>query len=276
MNNLRQVGLSVLNFEQATGKLPNGAPSPFSTGRGPTWVTQILPYIEEQAVYDSFDLTRQLSDPVNRTAVTSVIESLVCPSDPTSSNPLQGGANCRIQRWNSCEAMGLWYPASMGPTRDGTSAGNSCIYCVEPYPSWCCEGHDYGRGGIKTFAGLFGQTTESVELRMVTDGLSKTFLAGESIPSHCSFNGAYSTNFPIAGTSIPLNTREINNPNVDDKWYSACGYKSEHPGGVNFVYADNHIAFLQDTIDYFIYNAMGSRDGAEGDSPPPSKRPPVR
>jgi prepilin-type N-terminal cleavage/methylation domain-containing protein len=274
-SNLRQLALALHNYENAHGKLPYGAPWPFTTGTGGTWTAFILPFIEEQSIYDSFNFDAQMRHGSNRQAVRSLIETLICPSDPASENPFRGGANCAIQPWNPCEAMANWYPVSMGPTRDGTAPGNSCVFCPVPHPSWCCSGHDYGRDGLETFAGLFGQHPTSVEFRQVADGLSNTWMAGETLPAHCSFNGAYSTNFPIIGTSIPLNTMIENNPAVDDKWYSACGYKSEHPGGANLAKADASVSFVQDSIDYFLYNAMGSRAGGEGPEPDRSG-PPVR
>ena len=136
------------------------------------------------------------------------------------------------------------------------------------FPSRRLKAAHVGRNGFDAFVGLFGQSEVSIEFRHVSDGLSKTWMVGETIPRHCSFNGAYSTNFPIAGTSIPLNTMIENDPNVDDKWYSACGYKSEHPGGAHFVKADGSVEFVPDTMDYFLYNAMGSRAGGEGSAPP--------
>ncbi len=266
-NHLKQLGLAMHNYHDSQGGLPYGAPFPFHTASGGTWTAFILPYIEEQAIFDMFDFDEPLQHANNRQAVTTVIETLICAADPAANEPLQGGKNCNHQPWNPCGSMANWYPASMGPTRDGTNPSVSCVFCPEPHPSWCCQGHDYGRGGIDTFAGLFGQHPTSIQFRQVTDGLSKTWMLGESLPAHCSFNGAYSTNFPIAGTSIPLNTMITNDPTRDDLWYSACGFKSEHPGGANFVKADGSVQFVDVAIDYFIYNAMGSRAGGEGATP---------
>jgi prepilin-type N-terminal cleavage/methylation domain-containing protein len=268
-NNLKQFGVALHNYHDAHGALPNGAPSKYWTGIGGTWAALLLPYLEEQNVYNQLDLKKSLSDPVNKTAVTTVIATFICPSDQTAGQPLQGGKNCAGQPFNPCNSMALWYVASMGPTRDGTAPGNSCIFCPFRHPSWCCQGHDYGRGGVKDFAGAFGQNETPIKFGQISDGLSKTYLVGETIPRHCSFNGAYCSNFPIAGTSIPLNTMVENNPAVDDLWYSACGFKSEHVNGAHFCYGDGRVDFVSDAIDYFVFNAAGSRAGEEGDVPPP-------
>ncbi len=270
-NNLKQIGLAMHSYESANGALPNGAPSRWWTGIGGTWVVKLMPYLEQSAAFESYNVELAVWHAENRAAITTVIPTLICPSDPTANEPLQAGNN--FQRFNPAGAMALWYPASMGPTRDGTSRANSCTFCPAQHPSWCCLGHDYGRGGLDTFAGLVAQTSEAVEFRHVTDGLSNTWLAGESIPSQCSFNGAHSHNFPIAGTSIPLNTMITNQGEGDTKWWSACGFKSFHPTGAHFVKGDSSVEFVNDTIDYFIYNAMGSRDQAEGPSPPVQNAP---
>jgi prepilin-type processing-associated H-X9-DG protein len=43
-----------------------------------------------------------------------------------------------------------------------------------------------------------------------------------------------------------------------------CGFKSDHAGnGVNFAMADGSIHFITDTINYVLYNNLGTRAGSE-------------
>ncbi len=60
-NNLKQIGTAALNHESTHGYMPSGGWSPWSAGdpdRGfgreqpGSWIYQILPYIEQQAIYD--------------------------------------------------------------------------------------------------------------------------------------------------------------------------------------------------------------------------------
>jgi prepilin-type processing-associated H-X9-DG protein len=67
----------------------------------------------------------------------------------------------------------------------------------------------------------------------------------------------------VAGTAIPLNTMEESQPGVNDLWYLACGFKSRHPGGAHFALADGSVRFVSETIDYRVYNELGSRAGGE-------------
>ncbi|MEM7317335.1 MAG: DUF1559 domain-containing protein, partial [Planctomycetota bacterium] len=63
-NNLKNLGLALLNYESANKELPPSSVWPFDTRPGdranvqlgPNWVILILPYIEEQGLADSFDL----------------------------------------------------------------------------------------------------------------------------------------------------------------------------------------------------------------------------
>ena len=45
--------------------------------------------------------------------------------------------------------------------------------------------------------------------------------------------------------------------------YATRGFKSPHPGGANFLFADGHVQFLKASINPITYNALGSRAGGE-------------
>ena len=256
-NNLKQIGLALHNYHTAHRSLPYGAN--FPQGTGGTWAAMILPYLEQKPVYDAFDFTLPIWNEQNEQAVQTAIPAYICPSDPASGEPLQGG---RIQTGsrNPGKSMGLWYPTSMGPTRDGTSPSVSCVFCTHGVGSFCCaDTSDYGPDGV----GVMDRYTRAIRFSAITDGLTNTLMAGETLPAQCTFNGAYHHNFPIAGTTIPLNTFEESIDGWNNLWYTACGFKSRHPGGANFVMCDGSVHFLSDSIDYRLYNELGTRAGGE-------------
>ena len=45
--------------------------------------------------------------------------------------------------------------------------------------------------------------------------------------------------------------------------YTNTGFKSHHPGGANFVFADGSVHFLKQSIAMTTYCALGSRNGGE-------------
>jgi prepilin-type processing-associated H-X9-DG protein len=273
-NNLKQIGLAVNNYHAAFETMPAGGD--YARHIKPTWAAAILPFLEQQNVYAQFDFEVDVSHEKNEVAVSTIIPGYMCPSDPVDS-PLLGG---RIQKGSNntkVPSMGLWYPSSMGPTRDGVNPNDSCVFCPEPPNqvdgSYCCaDTSNYGccqriskkyPGKVVPGVGAMDRSPVSVEFALVKDGLSNTFLAGETLPSQCSFNGAYNHNHPINGTTIPLNTFEDNSRQPFGKWYTACGFKSRHPGGANFVMCDGSVHYLSDSIDYRTYNLLGNRKDRE-------------
>ena len=198
-------------------------------------------------------------------AVQTRVSTYVCPSDPTGSNPLQGG---RIQAGadNPAASMGLWYPGSMGPTRNkraretpaslpGTvpclaTRTRAITAAVRLSAAKSCD------TGSSTGPGIRYQVSRRQRrARPYVDD-------GETIPSQCTYNGI-NHNFPVAGTTIPLNTFQSTLDGVDTLWWSGCGFKSYHPGGTQFVMVDGSVQLLNDTIDYQLFNNLGTRAGGE-------------
>lgn len=48
-----------------------------------------------------------------------------------------------------------------------------------------------------------------------------------------------------------------------DSLHSTSGFRSDHPGGANFLFGDGAVRFIQDTIDLPTYRALSSIQGAE-------------
>jgi len=267
LNHLKQIALALHGYHASLNTLPYGAD--FQYRRGGTWAAFILPYLEQKNVYDLFDFRKPIWDAANVAAVQTMIPTYICPSDARPDGALMGG---RIQSGtiNPAKSMGLWYPGSMGPTRDGTSPAVSCVFCPVPPPSYCCAATaDYGCcSSAVPGVGLFDRAVHPITFAEVRDGLANTLMLGETIPSHCTFNGAYNHNFPIAGTTIPLNTMQETDEGKDSKWWLGCGFKSRHPGGANFAIGDGSVRFFSEAIDYRLYNELGTRSGMEAVSVP--------
>jgi type II secretory pathway pseudopilin PulG len=78
INNLRQIGLSVHNYASSyQNKLPpNDHPNHFSA------FTHLLPYLEQEAVYKSIDLSKAIDDKANAAARKTPLRVFVSPRDP--------------------------------------------------------------------------------------------------------------------------------------------------------------------------------------------------
>lgn len=263
-NNLKQIGLALHNYHTGHRKLPYGTNNCCSTPGG-NWATMIFPYLELQNLHDQINFEGNFKDPEHKTIVKQTLEVYICPSDPDSASPVMDRF-----RHNVSPAHALWYPASMGPTHM-----DQCPFCPDSKPgpnNYCCQAWNFGTHGNsglgispRTTVGMFARNNRSTRFSHVKDGLSNTFMVGETIPGHCTFMGVYSQNFPVSGTSIPLNTMESAQ---GTNWYRTCGFKSYHSGGANFVMGDGSVHFVADGIDYRLYNELGTRAGGEAVSLP--------
>ncbi|MCH2114741.1 MAG: DUF1559 domain-containing protein [Pirellulales bacterium] len=266
VNHLKQIGLAIHNYHDATGKLPASTGYPKTSNTG-TWATLILPYLEQQTLFDAFDFSRPVSSQSNRPAVTTVIPVYICPSDPDGSTPI---LEKRLDTyWNPERGMGLWYTGSIGPTTAGIGTTWCTPFCPEAKPSYCCQGCHFGAGGRfcdlptgDASVGMFSRYPTDYDFSQVTDGLSNTLMVGETLPGHCAFNGAHALNFPVSTTAIPINLM-YDDMGTGGGFDQASAFKSLHPGGANFLLCDASVQFLTDVIDYRLYNEMGTRAGDE-------------
>ncbi len=271
VNNVRQIALAMQNHESSQKHYPqyHAAILPTATTAysysqaGPIWTLLIMPYIEEQALFDQFDKKVTMGHANNKLNVQRIVPSFVCPSNITAGNPVftdRSDAN----GINPKTALGLYYAVSMGPTHP-----DRCDFCTAgSTPSktnFCCQGANYGMPDDNS-TGMFGRSNVKRKFKQVTDGLSKTFLVGETLPEQCAYQGAYAPNFSLAGTQIPLNLLTATCPAPPGCHATGCGFKSPHPGGVHFAMVDASVQFVNENIDYRIYNELGTRAGGEAAS----------
>lgn len=80
VNNLKQIGIALHNYEQAYGALPPSY-TVDAVGRPlHSWRTLILPYLEQEPLYRTIDLAKPWDDPANAEARATVVPNYHCPS----------------------------------------------------------------------------------------------------------------------------------------------------------------------------------------------------
>jgi hypothetical protein len=81
-NNLRQIGLAILNYESANGHFPRDV----SDGEGKvlmSWRVELLPYLEANDLYTKIDRTKAWDDPVNKKLWEEMPDAFKVPSRTT-------------------------------------------------------------------------------------------------------------------------------------------------------------------------------------------------
>lgn len=85
-NNIKQILLALANYESHYGALPpahtldaNGMPLH-------SWRTLILPFLDQQNLYDSIDLSKPWDDPKNEIAMSTPVDAFRCPASKCPKN----------------------------------------------------------------------------------------------------------------------------------------------------------------------------------------------
>jgi hypothetical protein len=165
------------------------------------------------------------------------------------------------------------YAGSLGPMTVGASSTGNCL----ERHAW--NQYHTGHPGIDAHThndppGPFTRQGDvwCAEMSDILDGLTNTIFFGE-IRGKCAMPAsrgwAHSSNMNgMVRTIIPLNydtcTEDTTNPCGHwNNWNMAFGFKSLHPGGVDFVFGDGSVHFLSESIDHWTYQYLGCRDDGE-------------
>ncbi|MEM6331455.1 MAG: DUF1559 domain-containing protein [Planctomycetota bacterium] len=80
LNQMKFIAQALHNYEADHGSFPPAYTVDADGNRLHSWRTLLLPYLEEQALYDIIDLTRPWDDPANARARAMSLECFQCPS----------------------------------------------------------------------------------------------------------------------------------------------------------------------------------------------------
>jgi len=78
-NNIRQIQLALLNFESANRQFPEASRLDSEGKPMHSWRIWILPYIEQQALYDQYDFDEPWDGPSNRLLIDQMPDVFRCP-----------------------------------------------------------------------------------------------------------------------------------------------------------------------------------------------------
>jgi prepilin-type N-terminal cleavage/methylation domain-containing protein/prepilin-type processing-associated H-X9-DG protein len=303
VNNLKQLGLATHNYiDRNQMFVPSRSAQPagdtWAWDGGLTWRACILPELEQSAIYNSFNFMLH-QDSAGATAAWATawytrIAVYSCPSHGNNTgftvygglgtysfegpppNPSGGATSVPTTNYNM--SFGDNYA-----TQPISGCTGSPWEDLTPLPAGVLQRRGWngfwgttnvatagtdGPGSMRGFSDY--RSGQTANLQSVTDGLSNTILYGEVLPSQDSNNELYGNTGVASGTVMPINfyTGAPYAGFGSCTWstrgsYAARGFKSNHPGGANFCFADGHVVFLKASISPYTYNALGSRLGGE-------------
>ena len=129
-----------------------------------------------------------------------------------------------------------------------------------------------GFGEGNTHTGIMNRSGGTTSLRDITDGTSNTFAVGESIAQTCRWFTWPNPNGTTAGTATPINYKvtkiqaidgDSDDPRDHTNWRVGFGFRSQHPGIVQFLFCDGSVKSIKETINRNTYRALSTRDEGE-------------
>ena len=259
-----------------------------------SWVSWTLPYLEQGPLFAQIRLNLQIYDSGTNYGNYA---------SPTNGNGQMWNQRiklpfirCPSDDWDPT-ATPTNYIGSLGPQ----CAVGPCGY--DPFQIWCQPENvpgapvfgggpgapnygytwspDHGNAwGGNDIRGMFNRLGARINFAMVKDGLSNTLMVGESLPGqHDHLAGNVWWHFNSSGaahcsTIVPINYRSDGTnwcspaQSFKGNWNVSWGFKSNHTGGVNFVFGDGSVRSISQTIDMRTYQLLGCRnDGLNAQIP---------
>ncbi|MCX7667210.1 MAG: DUF1559 domain-containing protein [Gemmataceae bacterium] len=273
-NQLKQFGLALHNHHDAHNTLPFGGT--LFTGLGidafQSGFVELLPFIEEQNLAQQYDRSQPWNHPNNQGVIRVERPIFFCPSHRKQGHFFY--RNLRIASTDYAFNAGM----------DNLSHG-------------IVEAH------VVPFRGLFMISSQTVGLTFseVTDGLSQTFAMGEVAGNSPRFTAreaptetieqgwalpvvdlpqrgtiiAVTANLSYEGWPTPSTLRSIRPEPLNSRYLTSSldqetsagdtvsGFRSVHPNGANFLFADGSVQFIRQNIAQSTYQALSTSAGGE-------------
>jgi prepilin-type N-terminal cleavage/methylation domain-containing protein len=212
VNNLKQIGLAVMNYESAVGALPWGECGRPVANVDPSSLLLMLPQLEQQNLYNACNFTSQNGNalwnsqsPVNSTVQLTKVNAFICPSE--------------VNRLSLVGVYGFT-TSNPGSTNYACNAG--------------ADAFSFNYPTINSFSGPFPGTTTVVKLSSIVDGTSNTMSFAEIVDGVGAYSGVFD-NLTPSGSPTKLTVAAsgsatvVGNPSTD---YTNCKASAPTPANV--------------------------------------------
>jgi prepilin-type N-terminal cleavage/methylation domain-containing protein len=297
INNLKQLGLALHNYEGITGVLPitlslrgQGVASlgAWTNSIGPH--PRLMPFTEQGTIFNAVNFHVEMYSPPNLTATATRVSLLVCPSESQQTFTHEVGGLMSVSNYGYC--MGDWFvwagPASSGRNRvtfgpnqsrqlsefsDGLSQTLWMAECkaYQPYYRDCTL-----LANIQNSENIPSPNEDPYAVAPEYRNGRCAFRSEghtewvESGVHHIGFTTAWPPNKIIQGG--PANqyadldlTSKREKTGISDNLprFAAITARSHHAGGVNALMGDGSVHFFKSTVSGQIWRALGSVAGGE-------------
>lgn len=242
MNNVRQIGLALTNYESAQRRFPSGWVDWRQTTK-PGWSVSaaLLPFMEQSNITNRLDMNFPIDATVNRPFLQTVIPTFICPSDP-------GLAIFELGSDTGLDEDGghnIDHGTKLFPIAKSNYIGVFGTLEIDDFP--------YKGDGV-----FFGNSF--IRMRDMFDGVSNTIVFGErgSKLGGSLWHGYISD---AAGASARFLGSTDHVPNSPEGHFD--DFSSYHTGGTHFIFGDCATKYISNNIDLAVYQSLSTRAGGE-------------
>lgn len=262
---LKNIGLAIHQHHETRNAFPAGVAQGELRPFGGSYLIQVLPYLEQAALYNSINMAINTDANANLTVSQLPLRQFLCPSDASRDRYLT--ANCINYAGNAGhdphrgEGVFIGRPLTASQITDGLSQTVGVAeWIVGP--------------GTRERRSRLGSTYRLTRIFSDSPSDHDAFaraceaLDSASIPDHHWFNGQFwlegLLNYTLYNHVLPPNRPSCR----ADQDMSAISAGSLHPGGAHVLTMDGGVHFMRDSIDSRTWTAIGTRAGGEavGDS----------
>ena len=248
-NNLKQIGLAIHNFHDSQRMLP---PSRICDHKG-TWMVVIMPQMEQQPLYDRWDIMACFYDQPEEVRNT-VVPAYICPS------------RARRVFTVSCYSDN-GHDKHGGGQFSGAVADYAAATGLKGRSGWYGIDHEgamiYGK--VPNHNQRIDTWTSNTHFSDIADGTSNTFLVGEwsykRAQAVSAYNGDHNAGWYAGPPDDPKYDDFPTYPIVRSRDQS--GFGSDHPGICQFVFCDGSVHALSVETSTDVLGRLLTRDGGE-------------
>jgi prepilin-type processing-associated H-X9-DG protein len=287
-NNLKQIGVALHNYHDVHRMFPPGRERSMVDGAGRCYsaYAHLLAQLDQENAYHHVNFHLDPEDAKNVLVMDDPIPLFLCPSDYSWVNlqvnravhnyPLNTGTTFPVSPRNPGHVpiTGVFYEDSSTKFRDITD-GASYTVCISETVRSTLNGPSVWDGKSATNGFVLTQgnnnTTVGPEL---TDYAAQCHSPGLLLQQTRGSGWLYGA----PGHSMYNHMRVPNDPDIDCRgglphsirtnfWWDRLSHNitahSRHSKGVFALYCDGHVDFTNDSIDLTVWQALGTRNGAE-------------
>jgi prepilin-type N-terminal cleavage/methylation domain-containing protein/prepilin-type processing-associated H-X9-DG protein len=289
VNNLKQLGLALHNYESTNGALPptvvlkQTGSGYWSNGWGVAG--RLLPFLEQGSAFNAINFTFAYSVADNATVPQLTLSTLICPSERRTEPKVNssgtkygvGNYNWQVGDWYVFGGLGSGVPVSRGAFAANYSRrlpeftdGLSNTVMASEVKTYQAVLSNCDLSTVSEPGSIPAPTADP--FTAVPEYLSGACTLKTTAHAEWVDGQALETGFTTAWTP----NRKIIEPNsgldVDlvsrgeksgGPTYAAILARSYHPGGVNAMFGDGSIRFIKDTISGVTWRALGTVAGGE-------------